>query len=541
MLLAAVLGPVALAADPKPAVTLMAPMRDGVKLATDIYLPSTNATNLPCILMRTPYGKGRYNREVGSMAAWGYAVAIQDLRGRFDSQGKSMGFESDGRGELQDGYDTVQWLAKQPFSNGKVATIGASAMGITQNLMALSAPPALTCQLIIFAPSSQFHEAAYVGGVLRKNQVEGYLNNQAHPDALAKVLAHPRYDEHWVGLDATAHVAHVQAPAVHIGGWYDTFCQGTIEAFLARQERGGEGARGRQYLVMGPWTHGGPGKIKFGEFDLPRTARALPGGMRVDTLAQQWFEHNLRGVVAAVEKWPRVAYYVMGPLGERNAVGNEWRTADRWPVPARPVDYFLAADGEMLPGEPTHDGESGYLYQPTDPTPTLGGRNLYLPAGPMDQRPIERRSDVVTFTTATLDKHTEVTGRVTATIWVSTDQPDTDVALRLCDVYPDGRSVLIAEGIARVSKQRAAGDANAAPARDFARPTPVEVDLWSTSMIFAAGHRIRLIVSSANYPRWEANRNTGLPDDAAQPPRRANNAIHFGKAHPSRLILPVVD
>ena len=556
------------AADPVPQQTESVAMRDGVRLATDIYLPSPDAKGLPCILMRTPYGRTRYNRETGSMAQWGYAVAIQDTRGRFDSQGKAMAFQSDGWGERQDGYDTVEWLARQPFCNGRVATVGASAMGITQNLMAPAAPPSLVCQYILVAPASLYHEASYAGGVLRKKQVEDYLRGQAHPDALQLTLDHPQYDAHWRAYDTIPLAGRVRVPAIHYGGWFDTFSEGTIRGFVARQNHGGEGARGRQKLVMGPWTHGGPSKTEFGDFELPEAARRVP----IDISARRWFDHHLMDKPNGIDTIPPIIYYVMGPMDGSPSSGNVWRTAKRWPVPTVATPFYLAADGKLTrESAPINAGRVVYTYDPADPTPTHGGRNLTLPAGPKDQRRVESRSDVVTFTTGPLTSDLEIAGRVTARVFFSTEARDIDMAVRLCDVYPDGRSILIAEGIRRLSHRAAPVlepvTSRVAPALepvtsrvapvlepvwlchqrsdhpatswDFVPPvqepvppiTEVEVDLWSTAIVFAKGHRIRVSISSANYPRWQANPNVGE--------KPARNTIYLGKDRPSRLVLPV--
>lgn len=235
------------AGDPAPVQTVKIPMRDGILLATDIYLPAPEAKGLPCLLMRTPYGRKRYNRELDSMAQWGYAVAIQDTRGRFDSEGKPMGFQSDGWGEQQDGHDTVEWLARQPFTNGRVATAGASAMGITQLLLAGAAPPSLVCQYIAVAPASLYHHATYVGGALREEQVVKWMRENAHPDALKLIYEHPHYDAHWELFDTARVAERIRAPAIHYGGWFDTFCDGTIAAFQLPLTRFGDDLDTRRY------------------------------------------------------------------------------------------------------------------------------------------------------------------------------------------------------------------------------------------------------------------------------------------------------
>lgn len=505
-----------------PTRTVKIPMRDGVKLATDIYLPDQSGQRWPCLLIRTPYDRTRYDREYGAWARGGCVVAIQDTRGRFGSEGKAMAFQSDAWGEQKDGYDTVEWLAKQDFCNGKVGTVGASAMGIVQVMMAPTAPPSLVCQYISVAPASLFHEAMYVGGVFRKSQVENWMKGNAHPDALRMALDHGEYDDFWAGFDTRTVAGRVTVPAVHYGGWFDTFSEGTLNNFKIRQESGGPGARGTQKLVMGPWTHGGQGKREFGDFELPPEARRLPAAI----LARSWFDFWLRSVSNGVDKLPAVHYYVMGPFDGSPSSGNRWKTADAWPVPAKPTPFYAGADGMLAPQKAGAAGELGFVHNPTNPVPTVGGRNLVLPAGPKDQRKIERRPDVLVFSTPPLEQEIEIAGKVIARVHLAAGIRETHLAARLCDVYPDGRSILIAEGIQRI---RLPADNTAGnPA-----PVAVDVDLWSTSIVFTKGHRIRLSLSGSNYPRWETSKPLG-----DQP---VLHRIFVGGNHATQLILPVVE
>lgn len=505
------------------------PMRDGVELATDIYLPDAEASGLPCILIRTPYGRTRYDREFGSMARWGYAVAIQDTRGRFDSDGVPMAFQDDGWRERQDGRDTVEWLARQPFTNGRIGTLGASAMGITQLQLAPTRALGLTCQYVLVAAADLYHHATYQGGVLREHLVEEWLKGHAHPDALELVREHPGYDDHWKSLDALAEPGRINVPILHFGGWYDIFSQGTLDAFRLLQERGGPGARGHQKLVMGPWVHGGPETVEFGDVELPPTARRVPH----DISPRRWFDYHLRGRDNGIDALPPVIYYVLGPLDGTVSSGNVWRTADRWPpLPTSGEIWHLAPGGQLLATVAPEAVAGGsvpvsFVHDPLRPVPTLGGRNLFLPAGPVDQRPVEARDDVLVFTSAPLEEEIEVCGRVRAWLRVSVGAGGADLAVRLCDVYPDGRSLLVCDGIRRV---RSAG----------VSPQTVDVDLWSICVVLAVGHRLRVSVAGSNAPRFEVH-GAGPGDGTDGRSGAARVTLHLLGGDGSRLVVPTVD
>jgi len=510
---------------------VMVPMRDGARLATDIFLPRGEGP-WPVVLFRTPYGK---DGEIPTAhLEKGYAVVRQDFRGRFDSEGADdMPFINDGWGRLQDGYDTIEWIAEQPWCSGKIGTAGGSAGGITQVMTAGAAPPHLTCQSIAVAFGSMYRHAAYQGGVFRRALVEGWLqNNEFSPHCLETVLAHPIYDDLWRRVDASTQSEHVRAPGLFIGGWYDVFCQGTIDAFMWRQYQGGEGARGKQKLIMGPWVHGrGP---KLGDFPVPEEALRSP----LEERAGGWFDYWLKGEENGVMDTPPVHYYVMGAFDDPGAPGHEWRTADVWPVPSHPTAFYLRTDGALALEEPGPDEkQDSYAYDPRDPVPTLGGCNLILDKGPYDQRPIESRPDVLLYTSAPLERPLKVTGRVHAVLWAASSCPDTDFTVKLTDVYPDGKSVLIQDGIIR------------ARFRDsFEREVLMEpgevyrfiVDLWSTSVVFNQGHRLRVAVSSSNAPRFDPNPNTGDLLRASDRTTVAVNTIYHDVDHPSHIVLPVI-
>ncbi|MFI0435638.1 MAG: CocE/NonD family hydrolase [Parachlamydiaceae bacterium] len=524
-----------LAADGvKPNLTVMIPMRDGVELPTDLYLPSSEARALPCVLVRSPAGRRFHIEEIVKLAQEGYVVAIQETRSFLDLEGKTFPFISDGWGKLQDGYDSVEWLAASPYTNGKIGTWGPSALGITQLLMAPSSPPHLTCQYIIFAAASLYHHGLFPGGQLLKNQAEGWLGYYARDSGVQSyVCQRPFYNEFWKQLN-TLDVPHrVQAPAIHIGGWYDTFLQGTLSAFTSRQFDGGEGARGKQKLVIGPWTHFWPQSLHFGDFTLPQAGLQPP----IDISPKKWFDYYLKGVPNQIEKIPAVTYFVMGPFDGTPSSGNEWRTSDVWPIPARMTSYHLTPDFK-LKTMPASEGKASYEYHPNQVIPTSGGRNLFLESGPKDQASIEKRQDMLVFTSDQLDQDVEVTGSIMATLYFQTDQKDTDIVLRLCDVYPDGRSILISEGGCRLGVM--CYEQNQGVCVQSGKVYEVKVDLWATSMVFAKGHSIRLSVSSSNYPRCEKNMNTGFIGSNTGKLAAARNTLFMGGDYPSHLQLPIV-
>ncbi|MGV3720594.1 MAG: CocE/NonD family hydrolase, partial [Actinomycetota bacterium] len=449
-------------------------MSDGVQLATDVYLPAKGKAPYSTILIRTPYDKNGMKALAGNLNAQGYAVVIQDMRGRFASEGHhAIIFGNDGLGgKHQDGHDTLRWLTKQEWSNGKVATWGGSALGIVQNMAAPGAPESLKGQVVIMAFSDYYHQAAYPGGVWRKELLEGWLKGTKMEDVnLSTFLEHSTYDDFWKGLSAEAHAEKVDAPGIFVGGWYDIFLQGTLNSFTTIQSRGGPNARGKCFLVVGPQAHGAFDQ----KIDYPNAAQAPIHLMVPMNLLSQW----LNGSPADAKRLQPVHYYVMGAIGEPNAPGNRWRSTDAWPPPAKMRRYFLGADHTLTGRVSAQDEKLAFKYDPANPVPTTGGQNLQIAKGPMDQRPIESRPDVLVFSTEPLTQPLEVTGRITARLNISSDCPDTDFTVKLTVVYPDGRSMLVADGIQRASLRKSFAK------RELLKPGEVyelAVDLWSTSL-----------------------------------------------------------
>ena len=404
----------------------MVAMRDGVKLATETFLPPGEGA-YPVVLTRSVYG-----RTVGALAgafnAAGLGFVVQDTRGRGGSEGKDMVFADDGWGALQDGADTVAWLKTQPWCNGKIGTWGLSALGITQVMLA-GATEDVACQGIAVAASNFYDQLSYQGGVFRKNLAEKWIAAQGSPWVIDIYKSHPTYDAFWELHNAEARAPKITAPAVHIGGWFDIFNKGTINNFVTRQTKGGEGAKGNQKLIMGPWPHGIAKKV--GELTLRDNFGFDINGYQM-RMYQNWLiEDN------GIMKEAAVNYYTLGDVDDAEAPGNEWRTADAWPpFEAASTAYYLHEDGTLATTAPD-SGAKTFAYDPKDPAPTKGGQNLILPAGPFDQRELAARPDVLTFVTEPLKAPVEITGQVLVKLFVSSDAKDTDFTAKLLDVYPD--------------------------------------------------------------------------------------------------------
>ena len=339
--------------------------------------------------------------------------------------------------------------------------------------------------------------------------------------------------DYWTNVSLEDNWQDVNVPAIHIGGWYDIFTQGTIDGFLGYQHQGGPGAIGKSKLIIGPWTHGGAGTTKQGELTYPANS--------VDNFSQTLFwqmvdEYTMNGPTD-FDSWPAVTYYVMGDVNDSNASGNEWRYADDWPIPSTERAWYFQADGTLQTTIPVDTQPLTYTYDPTHPVPTIGGGNLNIPAGPYDQRPVENRSDVLVFTSPVLQQPYEATGPIKARLFVSSDCPDTDFTVKLTDVYPDGRSMLITDGILRMRNR------NGTDHWELMNPGTiyqVDVDLWSTSYIWNTGHQIRVDISSSNYPRCLNNPNTadGIYKNTTY--TIAHNTLYIDSIHSSCLLLPEI-
>jgi len=545
--------------------TVMVPMRDGAKLATDIHLPPAGGPAFSVVLIRTVYGRKDASL-AGALHKARIALVTQDTRGHGDSKGQKSYFVTDGWGALQDGVDTVEWLKKQPWCNGKIGTWGSSALGMTSTLLA-PATHDLAAQVIHVAPCN-FYETYIPGGVPQRALSETYSIVMGYQAEAANRRNHPTYDNYWKLFNAKARAGEVTAPGLFVGGWFDIYPQGILDGFMSRQHKGGRGAKGNQMLIIGPWPH--DGKQKVGDFTFPDSSK-----FAWTSLAHKFLRHWLIDEKNGVMDEPPVHYYVLGDFTDPKAPGNEWRTADDWPpYGTDATSFYLTMDGALVSNRPQDgEGSRSYTFDPGDPCPTLGGPNVVISGGPRDQRPISSRNDVFKFQTQPLDAPVEVSGAIAVKLWVSTDAPDTDFTAKLIDIYPDGREINLTEGALRLKFRKGMEKADPLKPGDIAE---IEIACQSVSVVFNTGHRIGVLVSSSNYPRFELNPNTGedrprytriqtektgpltltnlegidLPPGT--PPsaiadlvldktsvRAAKNSVYFGGKRPSALILPV--
>ncbi len=575
---------------------LMVPMRDGVKLATDVYRSDVSDA-VPTLIQRVPYNKERpltqnYLVDLLRTAQAGYAVVVQDCRGCAASEGEFTPVFQEG----PDGADTIAWAASQPWSNGKVGTIGQSYYGITQWQAALQSPQALLAMAPGIAPgiapADYYERTTYQGGAFQlgfslnwalglglgeqtRRLAQGHITPRDMREFLQTIsmmsrtyahlpltampllteiapyyfdwLAHSSYDDYWRHVAPQEGYERVTAPAFHIGGWFDLFLRGTLTNYQGMKHRGGsETARQHQQLLIGPWTHGYWGATYVGQdYGLFASLDGIDGTGR----QLRWFDHWLKGADNGVECEKPVRLFVMG--------ANIWREEDDWPLPdTHSQPYYLhstghantaSGNGTLSSDMPTADErEDVYSYNPHYPIPTTGGATLlpdYLVArnaGPLDQCPVEAREDVLVFSSPVLEKEVEVTGPVVLVLSVSSSAKDTDFTGTLVDVYPDGRAVLLTDGILRTRFRES-----------FSHPVLMEpgniyelrLDLGATSNVFGGGHRIRLDISSSNFPRYDRNTNTGgtIANETEKDFVEAVNRVYHDAAHPSRLILPIIE
>lgn len=524
ILAATVASPLCLA---EPRESVKVPMRDGVKLATDVYVPAGDGP-WPTILVMTPYGR----KQVESIAAEGnrrgYAFVAQDFRGRFDSQGEdSPVFLHNGWGEHQDGYDTIEWIAQQKWSNGKIGGWGVSAPACALNMTAPSRPPHLTCNYSVVAFSSMYHQAGYQGGAFQKSLIEDWLKtSQFTPKNLEIIRAHPNYDDLWRQFDTESVASKVNVPTMYVGGWYDIFAAGTLNSFMRVNKQGDQGARGKCRLVMEAFGHGQSDDLVFPNAAQPAAADAW-----------KWFEIWLKNDGKGIEEVPVVQYYVMGDPADPNTPGNKWRTAEDWPVPAEQVKIYFCPDKKLRLAPPQEMfGSLAYTYDPKKPVPTIGGANLTISKGPKDQRPVEEREDVLLFSSPTFRQYVEITGPIKVKLWASSTAPDTDFTAKVSDVYPDGRSMIVVDGIIRASHR------NSMEKAELMEPGKIyefEIDLWSTSWVISPGHHVHIALSSSNAPRFEPNPNTGKPSGSDDKTEVATNTIYMNAEYPSHIVVPV--
>jgi len=513
---------------------LMIPMRDGIRLEATLYKPSIGSGPWPVILERTPYTDSYLLNTIteGLLTNfYQYALIVQHTRGRYQSEGADSVFFQDGWGRKQDGYDTVEWIAEQSWCNGKVGIVGISASGITGYLTAGVNPPHLKCCVIFVAASNMYEQALFYGGEYRRSLVQNWLQQQNAENLIDFFTEHYLYEPRYDSINLSTRWDSVNVPILHIGGWHDIFLQGQTQAFTNIQEYGGLQAAGFQKLIIGPWIH----YLIFadcGELDFPNSS------LDIITPFISWMNRWLKNMHNGIENNPKVQYYLMGDPEQQKSPGNRWIETDYWPPNYEPIHFYLHTD-EKLNNDPPSENETPdhFTYDPLNPVPTVGGRNLFLDAGPFDQALVESREDVLIYTSDIITDSLVISGPVQVQLYASSDVLDTDFTAKLCDVYPDGRSMLIADGIIKARHRNSlSGEAFLTPGQIY----EFSIDLWSTAAAFAPGHAVRLSISSSNYPRFEANPNTGDPFHQHTTTQIAHQTIYHDVEHPSALILPVI-
>lgn len=542
-------------------------MRDGVTLYADVYRPS-RAGRFPTVVVRTPYGVQRENVGVHdnliSLAKMGYAVVNTDCRGRYESEGSWDPFRSEGK----DGYDVIEWAAKQPWSNGKVASQGGSYLGHVQWAAGSEKPPSLVAMFPAVASTNLYANWITHGGAFRLSfnfgwgvirmpfrimQPQWYFTGKdAAPelsyDRLLRHLpletmdeaayhhpvkhwrdwlAHESYDAYWKAVSDEERFGNIQVPVQTQGGWFDIFLAGTINGYTGVRRNGAtERARRLSRVVIGPWGHG-PSR-KYGDLDFgPDADRKLAGYER------RWHEFHLKGVSNGLDQEPPVQIFYMGV--------NRWRGEEDWPIPGTQyVSWYLRENGKLSQEPPRSDSTTTYSYNPEDPVPTTGGNNCCgtpTIAGPVDQAPLDARKDIVRFQSDVLSAAVPIGGPVKMRLFASTDGRDTDWMAKLIDVYPDGKAYPMAEGILRARFRKGLDKPELLePGRIY----EFEIDMVGTAVVFQPGHRIRVDITSSNFPQFDRNLNTGEPLGKGIRVRTARQTIWHSAGRPSAIVLPVV-
>jgi uncharacterized protein len=558
-------------------------MRDGTILRANVFRPAGQG-RWPVLLMRLPYGKdlpaASADLDPIQAALRGYVVIVQDTRGSGASDGGWNPFLV----EANDGVDTIAWAADLPFADGQVGMYGGSYMGHTQWAAALKQPPALKTLIPIATWADPMNGMMYRGGafelgimaswsmimalgpLVRQHRhdpraLEAALKTwAAEADALGTTgfsclplqefaplrrqessptfffdtLRAPmdRTQDPGLGLTILGNHHKVVIPTLHIGLWFDIFLADTIAHFQAMRALGRPAK-----LLIGPWIHGRTTN-PIGELNFGAGAQSASIDMRTDlgSVQLRWFDHWLKERDSGMLEEPPISIFVMG--------ANVWRDEWQWPLArAVPTPWYLHEHGTLSPAAPGAEPPDHYRYDPEDPVPTVGGATLILtpeyPAGPRDQRNIEARPDVLTYTSEPLHHDLEVTGPITVSLWAISSAQDTDFVARLTDVAPDGRSFNLTDGIVRARYRNWAGGEPASPIEP-GRAYAYQIDLWATSNVFRAGHRIRVQVTSSSFPRWDRNPNTGRPFAGDAALAVAYQTILHDSEHPSHIMLPMV-
>ncbi len=536
------------------------PMRDGVRLSANVFRPEA-AGRYPTILVRTPYGKGAaISPNYAPFVAHGYAVVVQDVRGRYRSEGVFQPLEQ----EPADGGDTLDWIARQPWSDGKIGMLGGSYLGIVQWKVAALNNPHLKAIFPSVSGCDDYLDRFYSpGGALKLGQrllwmSENLRAPRFHPDFAGFVLhlplrtsdlaatgqtsamfqeaiAHPAYDSFWKSISVRERLDNIRVPVFSVGGWFDNYVESDLYAYERLRKNSSVNR-----ILIGPWPHNMAVKLDGADFgpdtDVPMRA-----------IQMQWFDQFLKGKDTPLLSQPPVRVFVMGV--------NRWREGRDWPPPAHPERFYLesrghantlAGDGRLrlrAPATPAAAANASdrFLFDPRDPVPTAGGavccNPKVFPWGPQDQRAVEQRRDVLVYTTAPLPADLEVVGPVRVVLYAATSARDTDFTAKLVDVLPDGRTRNLTDGILRLRYRQSLENPELAQPGEIYKMT---IDAGVTGNVFLKGHRIRMEISSSNFPRFDRNPNTGYPVADATELRPASQTIYHDARRPSYLLLPVL-
>ena len=558
------------------------PMRDGVKLSADVYFPIGKGP-FPVILVRTPYDNAPLVEKGLFFAQNGFVYVAQDCRGRYDSEGEFYPWHQ----EVADGFDTRKWIAQQSWCNGKIGTVGGSYLGMVQWLGVLEGSDYLTAMMPAVTPiDGWIWGNEYVNGAyqLALNHGWGFstTNRTKQPTAqydwmkllhflplieMDKVstdaeipfirdwIKHAAYDDYWRKISAEDKFDRINVPVYSVAGWFDAYPAALLRGFSGvRKHAKSERIRMSQRIMVGPWPHGisrstRTGELDFGPAAIVESEEALAGHNVPQELALKWFDYWLKEKDNGIMKDPPIRIFVMG--------ANVWRSEHEWPLARTQFTSFylhskgkansLTGDGTLVPRAPGADGSKDtYSYDPANPVFERGGNFSYsIPgvggsgelAGPHDQRPNERRDDVLVYTSDPLSDDLEVTGPLTCKLYISSSAPDTDFTVRLVDVYPDGRAMNFSEGILRARYR----DSKESPRlMEPGQVYGLTIEMQPTSLVFKKGHRIRVDVSSSDFPHFDRNPNTGRPFGLDAEMRIANQTVYHDSRYPSHIVLPVI-
>ena len=517
---------------------LMIPMRDGIHLSAHAFIPEGNGPWPVLYEQRYADASSRGHQEAfADIAHYGYVVVCGNFRGSQKSEGIWIGYRSLGLGRHKDSYDAIEWLAKQSWSTGRVGTFGSSQAGYAQNFAAVSRPPSLVAQYMIDTGLSLYQEGYRIGGTTRPERFRGMDRVCRIPEHNQQLMRewfeHPTYDRYWKAEDTSRHFRKMNVPCMTIGSWYDFMNQGSIASYIGRQHHGGPDSRCNQKLLIGPWLHGRFNKgNKVGELTYPENA-----GLDLVKHMTTWFDYYLKRRDNGVDQWPVVDYYVMGATGEQGAPGNVWRQAKDWPKTENTErePLFLAGGGKLqwrLPDE-SAEGITEYVSDPRNPAEIPG---TSFP-GARDARAFEQQDNVLVFDTPVLKTPVELTGEITANLYVKSTAPDTDFIVRVSDVYPDGRSILIVDYIRR-ARYRDGFDKQRFLKQGMVHE--VQFHVGHLSQVFNTGHKIRVTVASTGAPLYEPNPQNGKPETIAFPEdaRSAVKTIYHSERYASHLLVP---